>query len=95
MLVLSTLLIESNGKHVQDTCCERGSLYKSVHTKDGSRAHVPLKDMRDEMVNGEISRQVLFNQLGHVCAALVAAKGRALPRPPRDKLKGTRLNLVT
>ena len=51
--------------------------------------------MRNEMINGQVTSQVLIHQLGDVGSALVATKGGTFPDATRYKLERTRPKLVS
>lgn len=53
-----------------------------------------LKDVRDKMVNGKFSFQVLRDQFGDIRTTLVSTKRSALPHTTRHQLEGTRRDLV-
>ena len=61
-----------------------------MHDIKGSIQSVQaLEGVSDELIQLELLGHVQLTELGHICAALVASKGSALPGAPSHQLEGS------
>ena len=65
-----------------------------MHEVEGGVDVFEAHDMRDHGVDLDLAGHVHINNLGHIGAALGAAKGRTPPIAPCDKLEGTRCDFL-